>query len=353
MCERNHPENWHLKRFVPLYLAGLLMVAACGAPDEVKRVSVQTSGETAGSGGGSGSESVSTSSSSSPGGSATGGVSSAAPTSSVVTGGKVGGTTASGGKGGTSVSSKGGTGAGGNTANSAKSSSAGASGGATTYPTVGGRSGGATTVGGRTSSAGGTGGTTSSASDPPPADGLAAYLTQKPSGSSGQLGLALQVVNATSKSIDLSSVILRYWYQDKGEGLGETAALEIDDARVGDSTSVKDKVTGIAVADPSPVTGADHYLQISFSSGVTLAAKGTSGNADRLTLGGRLHNASYKGTVDATNDYSYNDGATGYNKRITFHDKAGTLISGTLPGAGSTLVSPPEDAGAVDTNADR
>lgn len=337
MRERNHPETWRLKRFVPFGLAALLVGAACGAPDEVRRV-VQTGGQTAGAGGSAG-----TTISTGTGGAATGGASATAPASSADSGGKSGG--GNGGKGGSSVSSKGGSTSGGT---SAKSSGAGGSGGSkSTFPSVGGSSGGKTAVGGATGS---TGGTTSTGSEPAPTDSLAAYLAQKPSGSPNQLGLALQVVNSTSQPVDLTAVTLRYWYQDQGEGLGDSATLQIDDARIGDSTSVKDKITGIAVAAPSPVAGADHFLQISFT-GITLAGKGAGGNADRLSVGGRLHNSSYTGSVDLSNDYSYNAGAIGPNDKITLHS-GGKVIWGTPPGeGGGGGGTPSPDAGAADGSA--
>jgi endo-1,4-beta-xylanase len=155
---------------------------------------------------------------------------------------------------------------------------------------------------------------------------LAAYVLQKATGSSGQMTLSLQISNAASQSADMSTVTLRYWYQD--EALG-TASLEVDYASVGDSNDIKSKVHSTVVAASSPAPGADHYLEISFT-GVTLSPKGTTGNADLLTINGRLHNSGFQGAVDVTNDYSYDAGVTGLDDKITLY-QGGKLISGKAP----------------------
>jgi len=62
------------------------------------------------------------------------------------------------------------------------------------------------------------GGTTSSASEPPPANGLAVWVVQKTAGDTGQITLDLRIDNKTPQSVDMSTVTLRYWYQDEGLG---------------------------------------------------------------------------------------------------------------------------------------
>jgi cellulose 1,4-beta-cellobiosidase len=161
-----------------------------------------------------------------------------------------------------------------------------------------------------------------------PTSGLAAYVVTKAAGSPGQISLSLQITNTTAQSVDMSTVTLRYWYQD--EGLG-TAGLvfEVDYASVGDSNAIKDKVQGKVVAASTPVAGADHYLEVSFTA-ATLSAKGAAGNNDQLKFNGRLHNSGFQGTVDVTNDYSYDSGATGIDSKITLY-QSGKLISGVEP----------------------
>jgi hypothetical protein len=113
------------------------------------------------------------------------------------------------------------------------------------------------------------------------------------------------------------NVTLRYWYQD--EGLGTSLVLSTNYVSIGYSNTGKvvahKAFAALAGAD------ADHYLQLSFSG--TLAAQGDKSTNDP---------PNYQGAVDVTNDYSYNAGATGYNDRITLHEKGGRVIWGTPPG---------------------
>ena len=89
-------------------------------------------------------------------------------------------------------------------------------------------------------------------------------------------------------------------------------------------------MSGTAVANPSPVTGADHYLELSFAA--TLSAQGDKTSNDQFTVQAVMHTAGYTGAVDVTNDYSYDAGAEGvYEKKITLHDKSGKVIWGTAP----------------------
>jgi hypothetical protein len=207
-------------------------------------------------------------------------------------GGSTGGTSAAGGRGG----------AGGTT---------GGAGGAT-----GGASGGA---GGR----GGAGGTTSTSTAP--TGSLQVYLTSKTaSGATGQLSLDFRIDNQTSASVDLSNVTLRYWYQDEG-WVTTSLTLEVDYKSLSG-----DNVTGGKAVAASPSTaGADHYVELSFSG--TVAAKGPASGADQFAANIRLHSSTWVGTVDVTNDYSYDGGATGlYEKKITLYS-GGKLIWGTEP----------------------
>lgn len=371
---------------LPVAVAGLMFGATCGAPDEVMRGQAQlTGGNTGGVGGGTFSSSSSsggttapagstasstlTGGSVGPGGAGSSGNPGGAGGSSSVGGNSIlgGATTAGGNSGSGGISTTGGKGSGGagtggkgsggaatggkNTGGAATggvasggaatggataSSTGGAGGGVSPFggtPDAGGAGSGGVTTGGTTTVSGGTGGSSGGASGSggatstaPPPTGLAASVLQKATGSPGQMSLSLQISNSASQSVDMSTVTLRYWYQD--EALG-TAALEVDYASVGDSTDIKAKVQGTVVAASPPASGADHYLEISFTA-VTLSPKGTTGNASLLTINGRLHNSGFQGAVDVTNDYSYNSGATGLDDKITLY-QSGKLVSGTPP----------------------
>ena len=366
-----------LSLILPLAVAGLMVGATCGAPDVVMRGLAHPAG------GGNGGESSSSSSdgtggvagvpastspeggssapastSSSGGSIATGGRSSSGGTGGSggvsTTGGRggAGGASASGGRGGSGgASASGGSGGGGGARGGSTTDTGGARGGGTTDGGVAGGSDGSTnpfggvgaggatgTSSGGSGAAGGTGGSSSS-SPPPPVSGLGVFVSQKITGGPGQIALSLRIDNKTAQSVDMTTVTLRYWYQD--EGLGAAVVLATNYVSIGYSNT--GKVTGgKAVANPSPAPGADHYLELSFSG--TLAAQGDKSSNDQFNAQVTLHTASYTGAVDLTNDYSYNGGASGsYNDKITLHNKNGDVIWGTAPGKGSPI---PPDAGA-------
>ena len=358
-----------LSLLLPVVVAGLMFGATCGAPDEVMRGQVQpTGGNTGGSGGALSSPSSSggttgvagstattrpTGGSVGPGGAGSsgnpGGKSSAGGTSAS------GGTTTAGGSGGTGgISSPGGTGGkgsggaatggkatGGAGTGGTTASSTGGSGGATSpfggttatggaatggvgsggKNTGGVGTGGAVTTGG-TGGSGGQGGSTGSTSTAPPPTGLEVWVVGI-SGSAGQITFNVRIDNMAAQSTDLSTVTLRYWYKD--EGLGTALKVSNYYVSIGHSNTgsvVFDKIVAVSPA----ATGADHYFQLSFVG--TLAAKNDSSGNDKLNIDIGLLNG---GAFDATNDYSYDGGATGvYEKKITLYAN-GKLIWGTEP----------------------
>jgi len=182
--------------------------------------------------------------------------------------------------------------------------------------------GGTVTTGG-TGASGGKGGSAGSTSTAPPPTGLDVYLTQKTTGSTnGQIALDLRIENQGSATADLSNVTLRYWYQDDGWNTA-TLTLEVDYKSLSG-----DSVTGGKAVAVSPATaGADHYLELSFSG--TVAAKGSPSGTDQFNTNIRLHN-NWQGTVDVSNDYSYDGGATGIEQKITLYAN-GKLIWGKEP----------------------
>jgi fibro-slime domain-containing protein len=232
-----------------------------------------------------------------------------------MTGVPSGGASTTGGKGG--VGGNGGAGG---------SSYIGAS-GITTSPFAGnGGAGGTTdTSDGGIGATGGAG--ASSDVTPPPVDSLAVWVDTKTDGSTGKIALTLRIDNKTSSSVDMAAVTLRYWYQD--EGLGTALVFANEYVKIG--YSIAATATGKVVAAPSPVAGADHYIELSFTG--TVAPQGDKSSGDQFTLHVTAHTASYTGAVDITNDYSYDGGASKvYEKKITLHDKNGNVLWGTPPG---------------------
>jgi hypothetical protein len=124
----------------------------------------------------------------------------------------------------------------------------------------------------------------------------------------------------------MSTVTLRYWYQD--EGLGTTLALSLLYVGIGYSNQGTVTLSKVVAVSPA-VAGADHYLELSFIG--TLAAQGDKASNDQFNIRVGVHTGNYQGAVDVTNDYSYNAGALGYSDKITLHDKSGNVIWGTTP----------------------
>ena len=327
-----------LELLLAVVVAGLIFGSACGAPDVVRRAQPE-GGNTGGStfsSSSDGTAGVAGSTASTPpvggssdqggsggrgGTSIAGGAGSAGHTSTTGGKGGTGGASATGGRGGTggagATGGKGGGGAGG-------TSYVGAS-GITTSPFGGNRGGTTATSAGGTGAAGGAGG--SSDAPPPPVDSLGVWVDTKTDGAMGKIALTLRIDNKTSSSVDMTAVFLRYWYQD--EGLGTTLVYANDYVKIG--YSIAATVTGKAVAAPSPATGADHYIELSFPG--TVSAQGDKSSNDQYTVHVTAHTANYAGAVDLTNDYSYDSGAAGvYEKKITLHDKSGNVLWGTPPG---------------------
>jgi formylglycine-generating enzyme required for sulfatase activity/photosystem II stability/assembly factor-like uncharacterized protein len=202
-------------------------------------------------------------------------------------------------------------------------------GGSNPFGTGGSGKGGAggTLSSGGTGTSGGAGGSAGSTSAVPP-NGLAVWVAQKTTGSTGQIGLNLRIDNKTAQSADMSAVTLRYWYQD--EGLGTALSLSVMYASIGYSLQgrvILNKVVSVSPASP----GADHYLELSFAG--TLAAQGDASTNDRFSIQVTVHTLGYTGAVDVTNDYSYDGGAALlYEQKITLHDANGNVIWGVAPG---------------------
>jgi Cellulose binding domain len=181
------------------------------------------------------------------------------------------------------------------------------------------------------------GSTNSTSATPPQTSGLEVWVTNPTTGGPGQITLDLRIDNMTSQSIDMSTVTLRYWYQD--EGLGTALVLSSNYVSIG--YSGQGRVTsGMAIANPSPAAGADRYLEFSFSGTLDgrsshndmATGAGVPPHNDQFSVDVVLRNVNYTGAIDVTNDYSYDNGASGlYEQKITLHDQSGNVIWGTPP----------------------
>jgi cellulose 1,4-beta-cellobiosidase len=134
-----------------------------------------------------------------------------------------------------------------------------------------------------------------------------------------QIKPGLQVVNTGSTALDLSKVTLRYYFT--GEAGGSTYSTWVDYAALGSSN-----ITTKVVAMSSPKAGADHYLEIGFTTGAgSLAAGKASGDIQT-----RLNKTDWSNFNEA-DDYSRGTN-TAYadTTKMTVYVN-GTLVNGTEP----------------------
>jgi endoglucanase len=147
----------------------------------------------------------------------------------------------------------------------------------------------------------------------------AQYETSTTGATTSTLSNQIQLVNNGANPVPLSSLTVRYWFTEDG-----TQALQY----ACDYTSVGCANVTSSFVPVSPArTGADHYLQLGFTSGAGSLAPGASTGG----IQNRIYQANYA-TMTQTNDYSFNaaDASFTANPHITVYYN-GTLIYGTEP----------------------
>jgi endoglucanase len=147
----------------------------------------------------------------------------------------------------------------------------------------------------------------------------AEYEASATAASTSTVSNQIELVNTGTSAIPLSSLTVRYWFTEDGTGPLDYVC---EYAPVGCTN-----ITGAYTAVSPAVTGADHYLQLSFASGAGSLAPGASTGG----IQNELFQSSYA-TMTQTNDYSFNAADTSFtaNPHITVYDN-GTLIYGTEP----------------------
>lgn len=150
------------------------------------------------------------------------------------------------------------------------------------------------------------------------ATGLKAqYKNNDASLTDNQIRPGVQLVNAGSGAVDLSKVTVRYWFT--GESASAGYQTWCDYSQIGCS-AVKTAVTAL----PAARTGADHTLDVTFTSG-SLAAGANTGD---LQL--RLAKSDWS-SFDESDDYSRGSGTSYADApKVTVY-VAGTLVWGTEP----------------------
>lgn len=142
------------------------------------------------------------------------------------------------------------------------------------------------------------------------------YQSEMQNTQANELKPALKLINTGTSPISLSDVTLRYWYTADGsqEEVAQCYYATIDCMHVR---------LNIVKMEPAR-TGADSYLEISFTGG-TLAA----GAHTEIKLG--IHKSGWM-SFDQSNDYSFVGGTNGYgpNEKVGVYEK-GVLVSGREP----------------------
>lgn len=147
----------------------------------------------------------------------------------------------------------------------------------------------------------------------------AQYETSATAASTATISNQIQLVNNGTSAVPLSALTIRYWFTEDGT---QPLQYSCDYAPVGCAN-----VAGSYAAVSPAATGADHYLQIGFTSGAGSLSPGASTGG----LQNRLYQANFA-SMSQSNDYSFNaaDASFTANPHITVYDD-GTLIYGTEP----------------------
>ncbi|MCN9240607.1 cellulase family glycosylhydrolase [Streptomyces sp. RY43-2] len=141
------------------------------------------------------------------------------------------------------------------------------------------------------------------------------YKNNDTSPTDNQIKPGLRVVNTGSSSLDLSKVTVRYYFT--GDSGATTFTASCDYAAIGCGN-----ITQKIVALSSPKAGADHYLELGFTS----AAGSLAANANTGDLQIRINKTDWS-NFSETDDYSY---AT--NTSYADTTKVTAYVNGTLAG---------------------
>jgi hypothetical protein len=150
-------------------------------------------------------------------------------------------------------------------------------------------------------------------------EALTTYMTGNTSPATNEIQPDIQLANVGNVPLQLSKVTVRYWFTEDSSA---PLAYACDYAPIGCST-----VTGSFGSVSPPLSGADHYLQISFTPGAGSLQPGQNTGI----MQNRFWNTSYT-NMTQTNDYSFNasDTTLTLNPAITIYYN-GALIDGTPP----------------------
>lgn len=154
------------------------------------------------------------------------------------------------------------------------------------------------------------------------------YMPEETSATIDKIEPEFQIVNNGSSSVALSQLTIRYWFT---KDTSATLKPGCNYAVVGCSN-----ITETTGAINPPVTGADSYLQVGFTSGAGSVAANSTGDKIKLIV-----QKSDFSNFDQTNDYSFNASFTTFTnwQNVTLYQN-GALVWGTEPGGSSATATP-------------
>ena len=161
--------------------------------------------------------------------------------------------------------------------------------------------------------------TTTAGTTPPPSSISVQYETSVTTATTQSFQPMLNVVNNGTSAVPLSSVTIRYWFTS--DGGSSTFATNCWYAAVGCANVTQ------SVSSATATTGADHYVQVGFTTAAGSLAPGASTGQVQSAV-----NKSDWSNFTQTNDYSFNAADTAWtaNTNVTVYVN-GTLVWGTEP----------------------
>ncbi|HEX4704032.1 MAG TPA: cellulose binding domain-containing protein, partial [Pseudonocardiaceae bacterium] len=162
--------------------------------------------------------------------------------------------------------------------------------------------------------------TVTTPANPPPNGGLKVqYKNNDTNVTDNQVKPGLNLVNTGNTAQSLANVTIRYWFT--ADGGANTFTTNCDYAAVS-CGNLTQKVVALA----TPVTGADHYLEVGFTAGTSALASGASTG----DIQNRINKTDWS-MFNQANDYSYGTSTSYVDSTVVTVYVSGQLVWGTEP----------------------